>query len=72
MVIKISRCLFAISIVSVLALSSRFDGHLIVRFCQSSVFVSVLALSSRFDGHSSHTHRLSPIAGFSTRSVESF
>ena len=36
---------------SVLALSSRFDGHDSSYCILSSLYLSVLALSSRFDGH---------------------
>ena len=36
--------------VSVLALSSRFDGPIRVRLLVRRLTVSVLALSSRFDG----------------------
>ena len=35
---------------SVLALSSRFDGLVIVTDEDAAIFLSVLALSSRFDG----------------------
>ena len=35
---------------SVLALSSRFDGRLIAALKAYQLFLSVLALSSRFDG----------------------
>ena len=35
---------------SVLALSSRFDGHNRFDWCWNGVGLSVLALSSRFDG----------------------
>ena len=58
--------------VSVLALSSRFDGRLLKDRCHAAEAVSVLALSSRFDGHPQvyAVHLLS--SRFSTRSVESF
>ena len=58
---------------SVLALSSRFDGPLVECIEQELLLpLSVLALSSRFDGQI----RAEPVAAlyepFSTRSVESF
>ena len=57
---------------SVLALSSRFDGHedgLIQLFDK---LLSVLALSSRFDGRSRSRFIAGMLPSFSTRSVESF
>ena len=56
---------------SVLALSSRFDGHSLVRLYRFPNSLSVLALSSRFDGLGSLPHQHRRIT-FSTRSVESF
>ena len=59
-------------VVSVLALSSRFDGrqaNLEYLYDQS---VSVLALSSRFDGLGTSTCGQPFNFAFSTRSVESF
>ena len=38
------------SVLSVLALSSRFDGHIKQARQRACPFLSVLALSSRFDG----------------------
>ena len=37
-------------LLSVLALSSRFDGHRPNRLASPGILLSVLALSSRFDG----------------------
>ena len=57
---------------SVLALSSRFDGRELQAAVDAITGLSVLALSSRFDGQ---CIRFSPFVGdrsFSTRSVESF
>ena len=58
--------------VSVLALSSRFDGpgRTIGYLLRCSV--SVLALSSRFDGPGTTASPESSAQSFSTRSVESF
>ena len=57
---------------SVLALSSRFDGRAHRGTCAVGFSLSVLALSSRFDGLE-RTAVLALIAdSFSTRSVESF
>ena len=57
---------------SVLALSSRFDGHRPMHFLCIAKSLSVLALSSRFDGrYLAPMDVFAPIA-FSTRSVESF
>ena len=58
--------------VSVLALSSRFDGQCCPLPWASWRPVSVLALSSRFDGHLSFEKLVSIPLRFSTRSVESF
>ena len=58
-------------LLSVLALSSRFDGRSPPDTPRSAVHLSVLALSSRFDG----PHQILPGTDrrtFSTRSVESF
>ena len=57
---------------SVLALSSRFDGLSSSCVLLLSIALSVLALSSRFDGHGSVRIALSNFQSFSTRSVESF
>ena len=40
----------AASTLSVLALSSRFDGHIAGEDFRDDQYLSVLALSSRFDG----------------------
>ena len=58
--------------VSVLALSSRFDGHPVAIFYRHREKVSVLALSSRFDGPGGRGTSVYGGNGFSTRSVESF
>ena len=58
--------------VSVLALSSRFDGPVDAGRVPGQGIVSVLALSSRFDGPVSATVNISMPWRFSTRSVESF
>ena len=42
---------------SVLALSSRFDGPAVGRELLEAHYLSVLALSSRFDGHATHAAR---------------
>ena len=57
---------------SVLALSSRFDGQLAAARRRNRRHLSVLALSSRFDGLGDCTTRQPPGTSFSTRSVESF
>ena len=57
---------------SVLALSSRFDGRLTSQAVKHSAILSVLALSSRFDGLIVSCAVFSEITTFSTRSVESF
>ena len=57
---------------SVLALSSRFDGLMYGASWNSPVFLSVLALSSRFDGPCSFMRFMLLSRSFSTRSVESF
>ena len=58
---------------SVLALSSRFDGpYLTVRKQRAKRNLSVLALSSRFDGPVLVTDTGDAAHTFSTRSVESF
>ena len=53
-VLMVLGCCFAVRMcwcVSVLALSSRFDGHSMPAVDYANWHVSVLALSSRFDGH---------------------
>ena len=62
----------AVWLVSVLALSSRFDGR--ARNCLLAWRdpVSVLALSSRFDGLNTRHPKSAQRPCFSTRSVESF
>ena len=60
------------SAVSVLALSSRFDGQKRHRIHALNLKVSVLALSSRFDGRRTKGFPEESHSGFSTRSVESF
>ena len=57
---------------SVLALSSRFDGLELGEGVMAAAELSVLALSSRFDGHSIATNVRTLLRAFSTRSVESF
>ena len=57
---------------SVLALSSRFDGLRAAYTRWNISGLSVLALSSRFDGRVDVVHRYSTASSFSTRSVESF
>ena len=58
---------------SVLALSSRFDGRAHGGTCAVGFSLSVLALSSRFDGRGGGSKRGSGVSvPFSTRSVESF
>ena len=57
---------------SVLALSSRFDGLVIVTDEDAAIFLSVLALSSRFDGLRLQFLLNDCADPFSTRSVESF
>ena len=57
---------------SVLALSSRFDGRKPAAPVIGCLILSVLALSSRFDGHLCPQPTPRDIATFSTRSVESF
>ena len=57
---------------SVLALSSRFDGRPQPPAGRCPARLSVLALSSRFDGHSLVTPGSFCTRSFSTRSVESF
>ena len=51
MVKHVQRLLRQYKALSVLALSSRFDGRFFVVFCYTLIRLSVLALSSRFDGH---------------------
>ena len=58
--------------VSVLALSSRFDGLVGKLEHLPRGQVSVLALSSRFDGLRQRVALGEFVNGFSTRSVESF
>ena len=58
--------------VSVLALSSRFDGRSPTLAWPSAHTVSVLALSSRFDGRMKKVGHGKQGWCFSTRSVESF
>ena len=57
---------------SVLALSSRFDGRNYPPQGLQSPILSVLALSSRFDGRKLNYNQNQEIVSFSTRSVESF
>ena len=57
---------------SVLALSSRFDGRSLVDDLRLSMRLSVLALSSRFDGPPVSVIWVGAVGSFSTRSVESF
>ena len=57
---------------SVLALSSRFDGPKRMLYELLILFLSVLALSSRFDGQTQHQPHDLHLFPFSTRSVESF
>ena len=57
---------------SVLALSSRFDGRTPLILTVRSACLSVLALSSRFDGHPLAHQEMTTTRSFSTRSVESF
>ena len=59
-------------ILSVLALSSRFDGPQHWKKDNCIVRLSVLALSSRFDGHARMSRKKRMPLPFSTRSVESF
>ena len=57
---------------SVLALSSRFDGLPPRAAARATLGLSVLALSSRFDGRTGKNAIEDAILAFSTRSVESF
>ena len=57
---------------SVLALSSRFDGLPVYLLKSRDVKLSVLALSSRFDGQPPCQVGGLLLRAFSTRSVESF
>ena len=57
---------------SVLALSSRFDGPGAMPCAGKSSMLSVLALSSRFDGLATIPSEIAWSYTFSTRSVESF
>ena len=57
---------------SVLALSSRFDGPSAMAALGATAGLSVLALSSRFDGQNSILYLSELGKTFSTRSVESF
>ena len=59
-------------ILSVLALSSRFDGQKRERKQRPRIELSVLALSSRFDGQLDGRDSMDARNPFSTRSVESF
>ena len=68
---SVDRCLGSIYL-SVLALSSRFDGLFNVRRASGHPHLSVLALSSRFDGRSEWDQQECLSKSFSTRSVESF
>ena len=52
MVIFSSSASMAATVLSVLALSSRFDGPRCADYVWNCVCLSVLALSSRFDGQS--------------------
>ena len=57
---------------SVLALSSRFDGPPVLVWPAPYQQLSVLALSSRFDGQRIRSRVSASYTSFSTRSVESF
>ena len=57
---------------SVLALSSRFDGLWTTVAYVRFDYLSVLALSSRFDGPVVFVLHIGSSQAFSTRSVESF
>ena len=58
---------------SVLALSSRFDGRAsLYSTAGTKSILSVLALSSRFDGRAKPERVRRVLVPFSTRSVESF
>ena len=57
---------------SVLALSSRFDGRIARLVVAAVCELSVLALSSRFDGRNANFSCVRNAKTFSTRSVESF
>ena len=57
---------------SVLALSSRFDGRIVQFSHAQKTQLSVLALSSRFDGRLLAVDAAVRFPSFSTRSVESF
>ena len=50
MVARCSLLIRAVSVLSVLALSSRFDGRIVRKSFCTPEELSVLALSSRFDG----------------------
>ena len=63
---------WCIDVVSVLALSSRFDGQRWHSKLLHLSHVSVLALSSRFDGRNYDARKEGSAFCFSTRSVESF
>ena len=60
------------AVLSVLALSSRFDGLKVLDLNNNELTLSVLALSSRFDGLVRTRCPDVPLVAFSTRSVESF
>ena len=62
----------AVQKLSVLALSSRFDGQAGVCYTEQMLNLSVLALSSRFDGPQTWIFPPLYFDSFSTRSVESF
>ena len=72
MVADAQHFLYHVPFVSVLALSSRFDGQPRNGELFIVVDVSVLALSSRFDGRKGFIIIETKNDCFSTRSVESF
>ena len=72
MVLIIDRERAAVMFLSVLALSSRFDGRHHRQHRSEGTSLSVLALSSRFDGQNLDIGMGEDDDAFSTRSVESF
>ena len=72
MVEKVMPNWWGVILLSVLALSSRFDGRNGRTIYAGRFSLSVLALSSRFDGHTALPRRSRMRVTFSTRSVESF
>ena len=72
MVLVVVQCRLISGSLSVLALSSRFDGPTLYMRVDTNVTLSVLALSSRFDGHCRLQKLPRAPHTFSTRSVESF